>query len=409
MMNHTPKFQYILLAILFLIVSGNADAQSDGRQQRTYLVQTLSRIAAPVLNALSKNELKKQMPVEAKSDSRRTVTHLEAFGRLFAGMAPWLDMTPDNTAEGKLREKYADLVIKGLKNATDPNAADFMNFNQGSQPLVDAAFLAQGLLRSPNQVWARLDATTKSNVIAALKSSRVIKPGNNNWVLFSAEVEAALLKYDGSCDRKRIDSALELLQSWYKGDGAYGDGPNFHWDYYNSFVMQPMLLDITQLLYEKDKTSEAKKLYDLTLNRAKRYAAVQERLISPEGTYPPIGRSLAYRFGAFQLLSQVAWMQQLPKDVEPEQVRCALYTVIKKQIEAPNTFDEKGWLRIGLYGHQPGIGEGYISTGSLYLCSEAFLVLALPETNKFWTGPDKDWTAKKIWLGHDVQADHAVD
>lgn len=409
MTNNKSKLQYILFTILFLSVSGSASAQSDGKQQRAYMVKTITRIADPVLNALSKNELKKQMPIEAKSESRKGVTHLEAFGRLFAGMAPWLEMKNDNAAEEKLREKYADLVIKCLKNATDPNAADFMNFNVGSQPLVDAAFLAQGLLRAPNQIWARLDEATKSNIIAALKSSRIIKPGNSNWLLFSAEVEAALLKYDGSCDRSRIDYALTSLQSWYKGDGAYGDGPNFHWDYYNSFVMHPMLLDITQLLYEKDKTSDAKKVYDLMLKRSKRYAAVQEHLISPEGTYPPIGRSLAYRFGNFQLLSQVAWMQQLPKVIDPEQVRCALYTVIKKQIEAPDTFDKNGWLRIGLYGHQPAIGEGYISTGSLYLCSEAFLVLGLPSNDKFWTGPNKDWTAKKIWLGHDVEADHAVD
>jgi hypothetical protein len=409
MNNNMPKFHCVLFAVLFLAISSSAAAQFDGQRQRAYMVKTITHIADPVLNALSKNQLKTQMPVEAKSASRKSVTYLEAFGRLFAGMAPWLELKPDNTAEGRLRKKYAQLVISCLKNATDPNAADFMNFDKGSQPLVDAAFLAQGLLRAPNQVWARLDANTKDNIIEALKSSRVIKPGNNNWLLFSAEVEAALLKYEGSCDRTRIDHALKSLNSWYKGDGAYGDGPNFHWDYYNSFVIQPMLLDIVQLLYEKDKTSDIEKLYGLILNRSKRYSAVQERLISPEGTYPPIGRSLAYRFGNFQLLSQIAWMQQLPENIEPEQVRCALYTVIKRQIEAPDTFDEKGWLRIGLYGHQPGIGEDYISTGSLYLCSEAFLVLGLPATNRFWMGPNKDWTAKKIWLGHDIPTDHAVD
>jgi hypothetical protein len=39
--------------------------------------------------------------------------------------------------------------------------------------------------------------------------------------------------------------------------------------------------------------------------RAKRYAAVQERMIGPDGTFPPIGRSLAYRCGAFHLLRAV--------------------------------------------------------------------------------------------------------
>ena len=135
-----------------------------------------------------------------------------------------------------------------------------------------------------------------------------------------------------------------------------------------------------------------KKMYAEFLRRSQRYAAVQERLISPEGTYPPLGRSLAYRFGAFQLLSQIAFMHALPKTVLPQQVRAALYTVIKRQIEAPGTFDKNGWLQIGLYGHQPSIGETYISTGSLYLCSEVFIMLGLPNTDVFWQGKDLPWT-----------------
>jgi hypothetical protein len=380
-----------------------------GEAERKYLVQTLAKIADPVLNALSKNELKKIMPVEAKVTKDRVYsTHLEAFGRLLAGMAPWLELGPDNTAEGKLRKKYIDLAVTCIHNATDPQAADFMNFYQGRQPVVDAAFFAQALLRAPKQLWGNLDAKTKSNVVAALKSSRVIQPSYTNWLLFSATIEAALQKYDQSGDKMRMDYAVKQhLVSWYKGDGAYGDGPNFHWDYYNSFVIQPMLLQVLQVWSEAEATQ--KKNYDLALGHAKRYAAVQERLISPEGTYPPIGRSLAYRFGAFQLLSQIALMHELTEGIKPQQVRSALYTMIKRQIEAPNTFDKDGWLRIGIYGHQPGIGENYISTGSLYLCSEAFLILGLPPTDEFWTGPDADWTARKVWKGIDVPIDHAQD
>ncbi len=401
----------ILLSLHFnsLTVKAGTPGPDDGQREREYLVNTLTHIADPVLNALSRNELRKQMPVEAKNEGRRDYTYLEAFGRLMAGLAPWLELGPDHTAEGQLRKKYIDLAVLSLKNATNPKAADFMNFNKGGQALVDAAFLAQGLLRAPNQLWGRLDAETRTNVIAALKSSRVITPSYSNWLLFSAEIEAALLKFEGQCDRMRIDYAIKSHMNWYKGDGAYGDGPNFHWDYYNSFVIQPMLLDVTQTLLARDKNEPAKRISGLVLKRSQRYAAVQERLISPEGTYPPIGRSLAYRFGAFQLLSQIAFMKALPEGIEPQQVRAALYTLIKRQAEAPGTFDKDGWLRIGLYGHQPGIGEVYISTGSLYLCSEAFIILGLPPADPLWTGGDKDWTARKIWKGLDVPADHSED
>lgn len=409
------KFNILLITAALLLYTKASEAQSptvadnNGTIERAYLVNALTRITDPVLNTLSKKELKKLMPVEARnSNDRQQYTYLEAFGRLLAGMAPWLELGPDNTPEGKLREKYIDLALTGIHNATDPKSADFMNFTKGGQPVVDAAFLAQALLRAPHQLWDRLDAATKVNVISALKSSRVITPNYSNWLLFSATIEAALLKFDNYGDRMRMDYAIKQhLNVWYRGDGAYSDGPNFHWDYYNSFVIQPMLVQVLNTLSETDKGQQ--RTYDVALTHLKRYAAVQERMISPEGTYPPIGRSLAYRFGAFQALAMASLMHQLPADVKPQQVRAALYTVIKRQIEAPHTFDGNGWLLIGIYGHQPGIGEPYISTGSLYLCSEAFLILGLPPSDSLWQGKDEEWTAKKVWEGVDVPIDHAID
>ena len=100
-------------------------------------------------------------------------------------------------------------------------------------------------------------------------------------------------------------------------------------------------------------------------------------------------------------------MHALPKEIQPQQVRAALYTVIKRQVEAPGTFDKDGWLQVGFAGHQPGIGETYISTGSLYLCSEVFIMMGLPDTDPFWTGKDLPWTSKKAWAGEDLPVDHA--
>ncbi|WP_442794572.1 DUF2264 domain-containing protein [Pelobium manganitolerans] len=402
--------KYSLSCLMVLFLSFNAQAQknkkeADGPAQRKYLLQAMLKIADPVLEALSKNELKKAMSVEAapgKEADRRTVTYLEAFGRLLGGMAPWLELGADDTEEGQIRQKYILLARNCIKNATDPASPDFMNFTKGGQPVVDAAFFAHALLRAPQQLWEPLDAATKANVINALKSTRVITPYYSNWLLFSAMVETAIYKFDSGADFMRIDYAVKSHQNWYLGDGAYGDGPDFHWDYYNSFVIQPMLLDITRIALKNPK------LYQQFQSRASRYAEIQERLISPEGTYPPIGRSLTYRFGAFQLLAQVALQKNLPQNISPEQVRCALYAVIKKQIEAPHTFDDGGWLTIGMYGHQPGLGEVYISTGSLYLCAQAFLVLGLSADDAFWTKPNAAWTQKKLWQGLAVPIDHAL-
>ena len=281
-----------------------------------------------------------------------------------------------------------------------------MNFTKDRQPLVDAAFLAHGLLRAPRALRDGLDAATRANLVRALESTRVIVPAFSNWLLFSATVEAGLAALGAPWDRVRVDYALRQHAQWYKGDGTYGDGPAFHWDYYNSFVIHPMLLDVLAAL--GDESDAWKGMREPEVRRAQRYAAIQERLISPEGAFPPIGRSIAYRFGAFQLLAQVALRRELPAEVAPAQVRGALTAVIRRSIEAPGTFDEHGWLRIGFAGHQPGVGERYISTGSLYLCATGLLPLGLPASDPFWADPATPWTAQKAWSGQPFPIDHAL-
>jgi hypothetical protein len=85
-----------------------------------------------------------------------------------------------------------------------------------------------------------------------------------------------------------------------------------------------------------------------------------------------------------------------------------LTAVIRKTLEAPGTFDSDGWLTIGFCGHQPGVGETYISTGSLYLCSLAMLPLGLDPADPFWAAPPAPWTSVKAWSGQAFPIDHAL-
>ena len=76
---------------------------------RAYWVATLERIAAPVLDALADGRLKATMPVEEKPGANRApATHLEALGRTLMGVAPWLELAPDGTPEGKKRASLAE-------------------------------------------------------------------------------------------------------------------------------------------------------------------------------------------------------------------------------------------------------------------------------------------------------------
>jgi hypothetical protein len=367
---------------------------SSQATDRAYWVKTLTRIAEPVLTALSARKLKRLMPVEAPHGNvtdRAQFTHLEAFGRLMAGIAPWLELSEDADAQ-----RYADLARESILAAVDPASPDFMNFNRGAQPVVDAAFLALALLRGPKQLWGKLDAKTRSQLLDALRSTRVIKPGYNNWLLFSATIEAFFCTVSEPWDQMRVDYAIRKHDEWYKGDGLYGDGPQFHWDYYDSFVIHPMLLAVLDACGEPWKT-----FHEPALQRARRYAVIEERLIAPDGSFPAIGRSLAYRCGAFHHLAAMALRERLP-------MRTALTAVIKRCLDAPGTFDAEGWLTIGLCGHQPQIAEPYISTGSTYLCTAAFLPLGLTSADTFWTQPEAQLTSQNVWSGVDVPTDHAL-
>ncbi|MEC9490154.1 MAG: DUF2264 domain-containing protein [Halanaerobiales bacterium] len=377
---------------------------------RKFWLETMFKIIDPVLENLSQQKLKVKMPVEGE-DGRVKFSYLEAFGRTLSGIAPWLELNAKEVdldqEEKRSLEKYAELARKSIKNAVDPESEDYMVFSdQIRQPLVDTAFLAQAVIRAPEELWQKLDSQTKENLANALKSSRQIKPYYCNWLLFSGMVEAALALMEEDYDLVRIDYAMRKHMDWYLGDGVYGDGPEFHFDYYNSFVIQPMMLDIIRVI--KDKDPEIAEMKAEVLTRARRYGEILEKMIAADGSYPPLGRSITYRFGVFQLLSQLALIEELPASLSPAQVRTALTAVIKKVMSADEVFDQNGWLNIGLYGNQPDLGEHYINTGSLYLASEVFLALGLADSSDFWSAPAESWSAKKIWSGENLAADHAL-
>ena len=334
------------------------------------------------------------------------MSYLEAFGRTLSGIAPWLNLEGGSKEEVALRNQYREWTLKALANAVNPNAKDYLQWN-GGQPLVDASFLALGLVRCP-WLWAHLDTTVKQNVINAFKVTRNTVPAYSNWILFSGIIEAFFCKYDLDYDPVRIEFAVrEFADHWYVGDGMFSDGMDFHIDYYNSIVIHPYLAAIVDIINNSNKKYE---WYTAKLDAInKRYAEILERDINTDGSYPVTGRSITYRCGVFHHLSDMAYRKQLPASLKPAQIRSALTAVIKKTLDAPGTFNKYGWLNIGLYGSQPDLGEFYITTGSLYLCADIFLPLGLPSTDEFWSSPPQPWTSVKIWSGQNVPADHAVD
>ena len=227
------------------------------------------------------------MPAEqAAGAHREAVTHLEAFGRLLAGLAPWLELPPDETTEGKLRSEYAALARRALAVAVDPSSPDFLNFTRERQPLVDAAFLAQGLLRAPRTLGDALEATTRERLVQALESTRVIIPPFNGCLHRHRRGGARKL---GLRDRVRWirlrqPAVVIRRRDLRRRTDLLG--------LLHSLVIQPMLIDVLEACSSAHPSGRR---WFRSLQRASTHPP------SSSGSSGDVSRSAApcYRFGAF--------------------------------------------------------------------------------------------------------------
>lgn len=411
----TWKYLWLLL-IVALLVPLNVSAKKKTekvKSDRELWAGILYQMAAPVLSNMSEGKLQENMLVELSPtwDGRdKRVTYMECFGRLMAGLAPWLSLPDDDTAEGKQRKQLREWALKSYAQSVDPESKDYLLWRKEGQPLVDAAYIAESFLRGYDALWVPLDDLTKQRYIAEFQQLRRVDPPYTNWLLFSSTVECFLKKAGAQTDYYRITSALRKVDEWYVGDGWYSDGEDFAFDYYNSFVIHPMYVECLEVMTNGGKQN----IWNVkggnfpnALKRMQRFGMILERFVSPEGTFPVFGRSITYRTGVLQPLALLSLRGWLPKELPAGQVRAAMTAVIQRMFGDNRNFNAEGYLTLGFNGSQPNISEWYTNNGSLYLASLAFLPLGLPADAPFWTDAPQPWTSKKAWGGEDFPKDHA--
>ena len=400
----------VLALVPFMGISAKKKvAQQSDRQ---YWCALAYKMAQPVLENMAKGELQKNMQTEFSPsfDNRnKKVLYMECFGRLMAGVAPWLTLPDDATAEGKQRKQLREWALASYKNAVDPQNPDYLCWGIGGQNLVDAAYIAESFLRAYDTLWKPLDEVTKKRYLAEFAKLRHIDPPYTNWLLFSSTIESFMAKAGGDFDEYRVNSACRKVEEWYVGDGWYADGPVFAFDYYSSYVFHPMYLEPLQAMVDAKVNSrlDYQKYYDRELKRCQKYSIILERFISPEGTFPAFGRSIPYRMATMQPLALMAWYQKLPKDLSNGQVRAALTKVLHRMFDQENNFNEKGYLSIGFCGNgQKNVADWYTNNGSLYMTTLAFMPLGLPADHPFWTDAAQPWTQVKAWNNQQFPKDH---
>ena len=411
----TWKYLWLLL-IVALLVPLNVSAKKKTekvKSDRELWAGILYQMAAPVLSNMSEGKLQENMLVELSPtwDGRdKRVTYMECFGRLMAGLAPWLSLPDDDTAEGIQRKQLREWALKSYAQSVDPESKDYLLWRKEGQPLVDAAYIAESFLRGYDALWVPLDDLTKQRYIAEFQQLRRVDPPYTNWLLFSSTVECFLKKAGAQTDYYRITSALRKVDEWYVGDGWYSDGENFAFDYYNSFVIHPMYVECLEVMTNGGKQN----IWNVkggnfpnALKRMQRFGMILERFFSPDGTFPVFGRSITYRTGVLQPLALLSLRGWLPKELPAGQVRAAMTAVIQRMFGDNRNFNVEGYLTLGFNGSQPNISDWYTNNGSLYLASLAFLPLGLPADAPFWTDAPQPWTSKKAWGGEDFPKDHA--
>ena len=411
----TWKYLWLLL-IVALLVPLNVSAKKKTekvKSDRELWAGILYQMAAPVLSNMSEGKLQENMLVELSPtwDGRdKRVTYMECFGRLMAGLAPWLSLPDDDTAEGKQRKQLREWALKSYAQSVDPESKDYLLWRKEGQPLVDAAYIAESFLRGYDALWVPLDDLTKQRYIAEFQQLRRVDPPYTNWLLFSSTVECFLKKAGAQTDYYRITSALRKVDEWYVGDSWYSDGEDFAFDYYNSFVIHPMYVECLEVMTNGGKQN----IWNVkggnfpnALKRMQRFGMILERFVSPEGTFPVFGRSITYRTGVLQPLALLSLRGWLPKELPAGQVRAAMTAVIQRMFGDNRNFNAEGYLTLGFNGSQPNISDWYTNNGSLYLASLAFLPLGLPADAPFWTDAPQPWTSKKAWGGEDFPKDHA--
>ncbi|MCR5472143.1 MAG: DUF2264 domain-containing protein, partial [Prevotella sp.] len=297
------RFILVFVSICAFSVLLPVEAKKKATKQlsdREYWCEQAYKMAQPVLENMAKGELQKNMQTEFSPsfDNRnRKVVYMETFGRLMAGIAPWLAL-PDSAfgssaAEQKELAQVRQLrewALASYKNSVDPESPDYLCWGVAGQNLVDAAYIAESFIRAYDALWVPLDKVTKERYIKEFKKLRSIEPPYTNWFLFSSTIESFIAKAAGlrEYDDFRVMMTIRKVEEWYVGDGWYADGPVFAFDYYSSYVFHAMYLETLQNMIDARANTrlEYKKYYDRALKRAQKFSIILERFISPEGTFP---------------------------------------------------------------------------------------------------------------------------
>jgi hypothetical protein len=316
---------------------------------------------------------------------------VEGFARSFLIAAPLLAGSTEDPHD------HAAWYARGLTAAMDPAGPDrwgraigvdeIKQWNGTPQPIVEAANLAFALAVSRPRFWDQLDDALRDRTADWLAHHAVKHGSDNNWLLFTAVIEAFLrsVGYDVPAGHGQAD--VDLFESWYLGDGWYNDGRisattghGNRVDHYNSWVIQPFLWQWYEL------TEQPAERRDRFLTRLAEFADSYARLFAPDGSPLHQGRSLTYR----QAVLGGLWTAALAGvgSANPGATRRLASGVLRHFTDLGVGQDAPPTLGRSSAQFLP-MCQVYSGPGSPYFAGMGFLGLAAPADHPLWTAPEQ--------------------
>lgn len=308
---------------------------------------------------------------------------LEGYARTFLLAAPRIVGGGDTM---HLAQRYADGLVAGTRRGGNEEwlrGVDcVLPLTGETQPIVEAANIALALHLTRDHIWQLLDDREQQQVIDWLEHHARLTPWPNNWVLFTAVVEAFLSSVGVDTSSYRSDRLVHWTESWHLGDGWYTDGARRNIDYYNAWVIHPFLWAWYDMVGADRDLDGAWRWRQ----RFTQFGASYPRMFGANGGPVQQGRSLTYRTASLAAV----WLGEMTgtSALSPGAVRRLTSGTLRYFIEAGVGVDGPLSLGWGADSYLP-MTQRYSGPGSPYFAGMGFLGLALPPDHPVWTSREE--------------------
>lgn len=308
---------------------------------------------------------------------------LEGYARTFLAAAFRVAGAGGADPHGLL-EQYAAGLDAGTRTPGRDDAESWppvIDHIVGGQPMVESASVALGLRLTREWLWDRLEPRVQDRAEAWLRGALRHVPAPNNWYLFPLTV-AGFLESVGRGDRETwlaTERGLELLESWYAGEGWYSDGDGRAFDHYNGWALHLYPLLHAHLAGDAAQSAHLGA-------RLRTHLESFSLLFDGNGAPLHFGRSLTYRFAANAAVALGALTGHTP--LAPGVSRRLLSGSVRYFLQR-GALGQDGLLTLGWHGPHEATLQGYSGPASPYWASKGLLPLLIPEDDPLWTAREE--------------------